>query len=99
MAATDRPFRYPYADTRIFFFLPHISLDILLARVARCVQKLRTIPLPTKLVKLQRARLFSELGGEASPRAIVVIHFVDFSDKMYAKLSDSDANIRDFETE
>lgn len=34
-----------------------------------------------------------------APRTIVVIYFVDFSDKMYAELSDSDTNIRDFETE
>lgn len=64
MAATDRPFHSPYADTQIFFFLSQIFPDICisLARVARCVQKLRTIPLPTKLVKLQPARLFWKWG-------------------------------------
>lgn len=34
----------------------------------------------------------------ASPGTIVVIYFVDFSDKMYVELSDSDTDIRDFET-
>lgn len=58
------------------------------------IEKLRMISLPTKLVKLQPARLFGELlGGGAPPRAIVIIYFVDFSDKMYAELSDSDVNM------
>lgn len=58
------------------------------------IQKLRTISLLTKLVKLQLARLFWELLGRGTPpRAIVIIYFVDFSDKMYAKLSDSDVNM------
>lgn len=56
--------------------------------------------MPTELVKLQPARLFRETAGEREPPPYaIVIYFVDFSDKMYAELSDSDANIRDFETE
>lgn len=52
-----------------------------------------------KLVQLQPPS-FSEIVEGSIPCVIVVIYFTNFSREMYmGELSDSDANIRDFETE
>lgn len=88
-----------------FFLLPYpISRRHLHLGGGGCVRgrELRTNP-PTGISSTfnMPARLFRKPPGEGVPRrarVIVVIYFADFSREMYAELSDSVADTRDFET-